>query len=89
VPAPDPTRVGKVLAFKAMLAAGTSTASTGATARTRRRGSLNVTADGLASGSYSFWWELPDGIGTSSTPVYTNAFQGCLDACDADKNCAG
>jgi hypothetical protein len=79
---------GHWLAFKALLAAGPKAAGL----------SLNTTAKGLASGSYTFYQETAAcaateascvGVGQTSTRVTAATIQACLDICDRDGECAG
>lgn len=69
---------GQVVAYKALLAADTTVAQS----------KPHTKAKGLASGSYTLYWDSPAGIGTSTTDVTTTSFQSCLNACDADSECA-
>lgn len=71
-------RSGQVVAFKALLAADPIMA----------KALRDTTAKGLASGSYTFWWESLGGIGTSTTPVNTTSLKACLSACDNVEECA-
>lgn len=68
---------GQVVAFKALLSS------------TPRAASVEVEAKGLASGAYTVWRDVGDGIGTTQTTVASaTTIQDCLLACDRDDVCA-
>lgn len=68
-----------MIAFKALLAGATGAASA----------ADSVTAQGLASGSYTVWRDDADAVGASQTPVAAASLQDCLTACDISNDCAG